>query len=90
MSKHLIKEKNVMIKHAIGKVMTPNQAAKFIIADLGIMNWWNWQERVGCLEVENMTQRDVDNINIACSKQAERVHKFLEMSKITSFLARGV
>jgi hypothetical protein len=77
-----------MIKHLFGATLTPNQAAKLIIADLGIHNFWNWRERsIFCDETTGdktkMTESEAAAIDKACAKQAERVHQFLGLSTIT-------
>jgi hypothetical protein len=71
-----------MIKHLFGATLTPNEAAKLIISDLGISNWWTWQEKSVLCDMTPLTQREIDLIDKACAKQAERVHKFLNLAPL--------
>lgn len=70
-----------MITH-FGKSLTPNQAAKLIIAELGINNWWLWEDREVLRIEAPLTAREIALIESACFKQSDRVREFLGISQI--------
>jgi hypothetical protein len=64
-----------MIQHYLGAKLTPTQAAKLIVAELGV-NWWVWDERY-IIDVEVLTDAERAKIDTACSRQCERMIEFL-------------
>lgn len=72
-----------MIRHFCGAKLTPNQAAKHIVADLGV-NWWVWDER-SIIDLDVLTESERVKIDAQCKKQCDRLVEFFGILDLPKF-----
>lgn len=60
--------------------ITANQAGKYLVYDKGTASDF-WQE-MDIIQLDKLTDKEVDDINEAVSKHQARIYKFLGISKI--------
>ena len=66
-----------------GEKVTPNQAAKYLVWDRGALAEGYWLEGWG--ERDVLTQREIDAIDKAITRQIQRVRDFLGIHKLPGF-----
>lgn len=65
------------------KRLTPVQAAKYLVWDRGVLAEGYWLEGWG--ERDALTQREIDAIDEAITRQIQRVRDFLGIHKLPGF-----